>query len=253
LIIAGNEDMYGASYLCSKAAFSMGVGLVKIITTKSNKELLNDKLPEAIVISYSDKTDEELQRIVSDELKWCDTVLVGPGLGVGTKAARLIGMCIGSFKKLIIDADGINILAMNPALKEKLHSNIILTPHLGEAHRLCGLSIKNIQDDMFLVCSDLVNKFRVSCVLKDARSVIINSRGEKYINVNGNSGMAKAGSGDVLAGIIAGLVTTGMEINDASAYGPFIHGLVGDIASEEHGEYGMLPTDMIKAIKEIFV
>ena len=250
LIIAGSETMYGAAYLCSAAAFAIGVGLVKVITSENNKQMLNDKLPEAIVISYGDNEDDRIG-IVKNELEWCDTILIGPGLGLSNRSCKLVDMCISTGKNIIIDADGLNTIARYPELKEKLHNKTVITPHLGEAARLCGMNITDISKDILMVCEQMAETMRVSCVLKDARTVIYTSNGDKYINMSGNSGMAKAGSGDVLAGIIAGLVATGMDINDAAAFGPYIHGRAGDIARQKYGEYTMMPTNIIESVSQI--
>ena len=246
VIIAGNEDMYGACYMCSRASFALGTGLIKILTTKENKYLLNEKLPEAIVVTYD---DDNYSEIIKKELTWCDTILVGPGIGATKRSENIVKLCLKEKKNTIIDADGINVISGSDTLKEMLHDKVVLTPHLGEMSRLINMSISDISKDMIKVCKKWADALGVSIVMKDSHTIICNTRDEIFINLTGNSGMAKAGSGDVLAGIMAGLVSTGVEINKAAAVAPFIHGISGNIAKRKQGEYAMLPTDIISAME----
>lgn len=248
LIIAGNEDMYGAAYMSAMASFYMGVGLIKILTTENNKPIINEKLPEAIVVAID---DSNVRDILNTEISWCDTMLIGPGMGVSKRTEEILGICLDAGKKTIIDADGINALSASEALKGKLHNQVIITPHLGEMSRFIKKSIKEIADNMVESCRMASKKYGISVVMKDTRSIITNALLETYINMNGNSGMAKAGSGDVLAGIISGITATGVEINNAACVGAYIHGLAGSLAREEYGEYSMMPTDMIKSLKRV--
>lgn len=248
IIIAGNEEMYGACYLCSRAAFSLGAGLVKILTTKENKALINDKLPEAIVVTYDDKNYSE---IIKKELVWCDTILVGPSIGNTKRSENIVRLCLKENKNTIIDADGINVLSNSDILKETLHDKVVLTPHLGEMSRLIDMPISEISKDMVRVCQTNAKALGVSIVMKDSHTVICNTRDEVFINLTGNSGMAKAGSGDVLAGIMAGLAATGMEINRVASVAPFIHSIAGNMAKIKHGEYAMLPTDIIGVVENL--
>ena len=250
LIIAGNEDMYGAAYLCSAAAFSLGVGLIKVMTTENNKHLLNEKLPEAIVIAYK---EDDLKEKLENELLWCDSILIGPGMGVSENTRIAITKALATKKKIIIDADALNTISKYVELKNKLHENVVITPHVGEASRLTGLDIPYISDNIIDVCKKISKEYKISCVLKDARTVISDRNGSTYINLSGNNGMAKAGSGDVLAGIIAGLVSTGLDIEKAAAFGPYIHGLAGDKARDNKNLYSMMPSDIIEAIPQIIV
>ena len=244
LIIAGNEDMCGAAYMCASAAFSMGVGLVKVATTKNNKSIINNMLPEAIVIG----DDEDS---IAQSLEWCDVILIGPGMGVSDRTEQLIKVAFEANKPILLDADAINVMAKNRYLLKYLDEKAILTPHLGEMSRLVECAISDISKDMINVCKNKAKELGCSIVMKDSRTVICTSKGDIYINLSGNSGMAKAGSGDVLAGIIAGIMTTTKNVEAGAVYGPVVHGTAGDITREQFGEYGMMPTDIIKALKII--
>lgn len=250
MIFAGNENMCGAALLCAKAAFYMGCGLVKIITTQNNKEIINNHLPEAIVVSIPDKK-EELEALILSSVAWCTTILAGPGMGESDRTNYIIEQILKADKPTVIDADGINALSKDESLMNLLHSKVVITPHLGEMSRFSDTPIEQIRNDLIGFARKISNKYKINLVMKDARTIIVNRNNQSFINMSGNSGMAKAGSGDVLAGILAGLVATGMQIEKASYMAPFVHGIAGDIAKEQEGIYSMLPSDIILALKKL--
>lgn len=262
LIIAGSENIYGACYLSAKAAMTTGAGLVKVYTHKNNVDILKEQLPEAINVPYTEYNEEELSAL----LKWCDCLLIGPGIGTGAMSSKMLNYALQHFEgHIIIDADGLNILAnylyskttsahfaSNFDLSSFTDSNadIIITPHLMEMSRLTGHPVAFINQNMEQVARDFSAAHDVTVVLKNYVSVITDP-GSTFINTTGCPGMATAGSGDVLAGIIAALSYEGLDSTLTAALGSFIHGSAGELAEKEKGQRGMLASDIINYISEV--
>lgn len=265
LIVAGSEGMSGAAYLSAKACYKTGAGMVKVLSSLSNRTILQTLLPEALFASYD--TDEEL----IDAIRWADTIVIGPGLTISKKAKELLEAVIniGQKAKIVVDADAINILAAMIEDSEANHrdkrltigeranklvdilpKNTILTPHLMELSRLIGIGIANISANIFDIANQCSYNNELVYVLKDART-IVSHIDRKYVNNSGNNGMATAGSGDVLTGIIAGLLAQGMEAFMAASLAVYIHGLAGDIAKDRLGEYSLMAGDIIDAISDV--
>ena len=251
LVIAGSDNMSGAAYFSAKAAYRCGAGLVRILTTKSNREALQKLLPEAVLGFYDDISLKELEK----HIQWADGIVVGPGLSTDEMAAKLLYEvmdclkdCDRASKKVILDADALNILAKDGRVKEVY--GCVITPHLGEMSRLIRKEIKDIKENIIEEAKIFAKAFGCVCVLKDARTIV--SDGEKvYVNVSGNSGMATAGSGDVLTGIIAGMFANGMDVFGGAVLGTYIHGCAGDAARAELGEYFMKADDIADFIKNV--
>lgn len=241
-IIAGNEEMYGAAYMSALSAFYMGVGLVRVVTTKNNKELINQSIPEAIVNTY-----EEIEKAIM----WSDVLVVGPGMGVSDRTYNTLKKVLETKKPVVIDADGINTFSSYKDLFQMLHKDVIFTPHLGEMSRLVNKSITEIKKDMIGTAKSFCKTYNINLVMKDFRTIITDCDGVTYINMTGNSGMSKAGSGDVLSGIMGAVLAMTRDVKKTSYLGPYIHGISGDIAKKEYGEYAMMPTDIIKSIKRL--
>lgn len=256
LVVAGSADMSGAAYLCAKAAYSMGAGLVKIMTPQENRQILQTLLPEAILSSYRNGQEpENLEKLSSQVEKncgWADVIVLGPGMGQGSTAKFLVQEFLSNaYVPMIIDADGLNIIASDPDLTGFYTENLILTPHLGEMARLTGKTVPEIQEDLPSCGAQYSSDSGVICVLKDAATVVTGRDGQCYVNSSGNSAMAKAGSGDVLSGTIAGLLALGMENWDAAVLGVYIHGTAGDRVLEKKGSHGLLARDLTEEIAAI--
>ena len=151
----------------------------------------------------------------------------------------------------VIDADGINNISEDERLKKKLHKNVVITPHLGEMSRFLNIPVEEIASNLIKYGREVNYKYNINCILKDARTVITTEQ-ETFINLSGNSGMATAGSGDVLTGIVAALIGIGVEFNNATVLAPYIHGLAGDKAMEYVSKTSMMATDIIEGIKILF-
>ncbi|NLO08650.1 MAG: NAD(P)H-hydrate dehydratase [Clostridiales bacterium] len=258
LVIAGSEGMSGAAYLSAKACLKMGAGMVKILSSQMNREILQTLLPEALFASYD--TDKS----ISSSISWADVIVIGPGLGLSEKTEELLNAVINLKPKarLIIDADAINTLAARldnddettvsrmELIADLLPTNSILTPHPMELSRLMGLSMADIQKNIIDIANQCSYNNELVYVMKDTRTIVTKSA-QKYINSSGNNGMATAGSGDVLTGIIAGLVAQGMEAFEASCLGVYIHGLAGDVAKDKMSEYSLMAIDIADAIHDI--
>ena len=249
LIIAGSKDISGAAYLCAAAAFRVGAGLVRVFTAKENREVIQRLIPEVMVNTYD--TDKFDKKALEACLKWSDVVAVGPGLSTGVLQKIIVEEVLKEQLPTVIDADGINNIAEDERLKRKLHKNVIITPHLGEASRLMNVSVKEIASDLIKYAKRINYKYNVNCILKDARTVIA-TEDKMYINLTGNSGMATAGSGDVLTGITAGLLAIGVDLDNTCVMAPFIHGLAGDLAVQKTSKAGLMASDMIAELKGIF-
>lgn len=250
LIVAGGDDMPGAAIMSAKAAYCNGVGLVKIYTSESNRTTIQSVLPEVIIKTYQGQIAAE---DVTRELEWADAVVIGPGLGMSDNAYTLVKRVISECKvPLVIDADALNILSKNNEWMLYNHTDWVITPHLGEFSRLSKLSIEHIQNNLTEVALDYAKRFNCIYVLKDFHTVVANPHGLSYLNLSGNNGMATAGSGDVLTGIIGSFLAQGMPSIEAASYGVFLHGMAGDVACENMGMRSIMASDIIDGLKEVW-
>ena len=244
LLIAGNEMISGAALLSASSVLHTGAGMVKVHTRKENRAILPVQLPEAMYCFYGKK--EIKSEALAESLEWADVVGIGPGLGTNKQAEALLEFVLKYSKRpLVIDADGLNLLKSKLDLLEKYEYPVIMTPHLGEFSRLSGLSIKDWKQQPIELTNELAHRYNVTLVCKDARTVIADGGQNVYVNTTGNSGMATAGSGDVLTGILLGLLAQGYAPLDAAVMGVCVHGLAGDEAAKEKGKYAMVAGDLI--------
>lgn len=253
LVAAGCADMSGAAYLCGLTAYRMGAGLVKIMTVEENRQILQTLIPEAILASYDSRMAQEnperFHEMVERECAWADVVVLGPGIGRGDHTKLLVQeFMMNAYVPMVIDADGLNTIAAYPELTQYFTENIIITPHLGEMARLTGCPVSEIQQKLVETAVDYSAQYGIQCVLKDAATVVTGRDNQCYINSSGNSSMAKAGSGDVLAGTIAGLLALGEEIWDAAALGVYVHGVAGDRIRSRKGPHGLLASELADEI-----
>lgn len=248
LIVAGSRDISGAAVLCAKAAFRAGAGLVRIFTHENNRDIIAKLIPEAMINTYN--TEKFDKKAFEACLNWCDVVAVGPGIGIGTIQQMIVEQVIESKIPAVIDADGINNIAADERVKKNFHKKLILTPHLGEMSRLINKPVKEIAENLIYYAKELNYRYGANVVLKDARTVIATG-GQIYINLSGNNGMATAGSGDALTGIISALIGIGCDFEKAAVMGPYVHGLAGDIAAYKVSKTGLMATDIIEEIKSV--
>ena len=252
LCICGSSGMAGAAYLAAKAAYRMGAGLVEIFTHESNRVILQTALPEAIVSVY---TDEYSADDLIPSLKRASCIVAGCGLGVTPLSRQILSdLLINNDIKntpLVLDADGLNILSKNPSLL-KYAKGAVMTPHPAEMSRLTGCTVESILDNTAKEACKYAKAHSVICLLKDHRTVVSDGSTRIYRNLTGNSGMATGGSGDVLSGIIGGILAqlgnVSSDIFTLTALGAYIHGRSGDLAAKDLGEYSLMAGDIIEYI-----
>lgn len=250
--------MAGAAFLSAKASYLTGAGLVKIWTAEENRIILQQLLPEAILETYAAVPDdaENVSAAVPDDmegfLSWASALVVGPGLGTGAYSSAIVQKVLQTAKvPVILDADGLNIVSEHPQWLREAKGTVIVTPHLGEMARLLHRDIVSIQDNLLQNAREFAAEYHVICVLKDARTITALPDGSAWVNTSGNNGMATAGSGDVLTGIISGLIAQGMKPESASSMGVYLHGLAGDVQKAEKGAYSLMAQDILEGITRV--
>ena len=258
LIIAGSKDMSGAAYLSGKAAYRMGVGLVNIMTVKEVADRISIALPEAVyttideeIINQNLSEEESANNKILNTIKEYDNIVIGPGLGKSDETLWLIEKVLEKKTKTIIDADALNLIVEHRELINKLHGKCIITPHMAEMSRLTKRDIKDIIDNPYKAAVKVAESAGVTCLLKDAHTIIATNEGKVFINLTGNNGMSTAGSGDVLSGILGALMALGTNFDYVAGLGAYIHGACGDLCAEHNGQASMMAGDMIEEIKNI--
>jgi NAD(P)H-hydrate epimerase len=248
LVIAGSESMSGAAYLSAKAAYTSGAGLVRIYTHRANHDILAGLLPETLLDCYDSFSLETLQA----HLSWADVVIIGPGLSKYEISVNLVKETLcHSTKPCIIDADAVNILAEHPEFAEQRTCKTVLTPHMMEMSRLTGESVRELTGHRLESIERVLDTCADVCVLKDAVTMIGDRFGRTYVNTSGNSALSKGGSGDVLTGILGGLIAQGMELTEAAALAVFLHGCAGEKMSSAKGYYSVLASDLMTGLTEL--
>lgn len=246
LMITGSDGMAGAAYLSAKAAYTAGAGLVQIYTAKDNRPILQELIPEAIIATYDRYDENKLEEL----LQWADVVCIGCGLGVHKTSEAILTYTITNVSvPCVVDADGLNILARHKELLEQEGGPVILTPHMKEMAGLLDCSVKELKENRMEKLSAFTEEFGYVCALKDSRTVVSRRGRQKFVNTAGNSAMAKAGSGDVLAGILAGLLAQKMKPYEAAVLGVYLHACGGDAAKKEKGVYSVLAEDLISGVQ----
>lgn len=240
LVVAGSENYPGAAYLACAAIYRIGAGLVTLVTTSTVKIIVSKKLPEVTFLSYNE---------VLERLSEYDVLLFGSGLGQKQVTVKFIEKLLKEkLPKTIIDGDGLNILSRMGNWWEDLQSEIILTPHMGEMSRLTGLSIDKIQKRRIDIAQEFANKWGKVVVLKGANSVLVSPAGEVMISPFTNPLLSTAGTGDVLSGVIAGLLAQGLDSFDASCLGVYVHGMAGETLKEKLDDAGLLASELLPVL-----
>ncbi len=254
-VLAGSRNYTGAPFLCAQAALRTGAGAVVLGVPKSIHLLLARKLTEVMVHSLDENPDgsvsPECLETVLGQCAWSDVVIVGPGLSKNQKTTALLSTLIPRIEKpLVLDADGLLPLAKSPTLVRKRDFPTILTPHAGELSRMFAKDAAWIEKERVSASRKAAAHFACTVVLKGSPTATALPGGEVYLNTTGNPGMATAGSGDVLSGIIGGLLGQGVLSSSAGYAGAFLHGLAGDLAEHRFGQRGMLALDICEQIPE---
>ncbi|MBQ6264210.1 MAG: NAD(P)H-hydrate dehydratase [Clostridia bacterium] len=249
LNICGSKRMQGAAVLAAKGACRMGTGLVTAAFPDAAYGAVSAKLTEPLLLSLP--CDEkgfltaDAFGEISEKMKKATAILAGCGLGVTEGTKQIIQLLLlNSQIPVVIDADGLNIVAENPALLDKSSSNIVITPHPGEMSRLCGKTVEEITENPIRTALRFAKKHNITVVLKSANTVVCAPDCPVYINSTGNSGLARGGSGDLLAGMIVSLLSQGMSAFYAACCAVYLHGLCADRYAEEHSSRFILPGDL---------
>ena len=249
LNIAGSDYMTGAAFLSSVSALKIGCGYCFLCSS------------EKVINAVSSQTNSVVyvpQNKVCDYINDADVIEIGCGLGTDSHSIRMFSKILDNAytsTPLIVDADAINILAQNDFdqiydFTNKKFEKLILTPHPKEASRLLGISLEKVLSNIEESAWEITKKFNCVTVLKNHKTFICAPDGRKYTNSTGNNAMAKAGSGDVLTGMLSGLIAQGMEIFEAACLGVYLHGLCGDLAKEKLTQYSVMAEDLISFIPE---
>lgn len=249
LLVCGSYGMAGACVMAARAALRSGVGLVEIAVEKELYPIIAPAVPEAVITVLDGKQPEEADDWLRAALRRCSACLVGCGLG--ERAEQLCPIVLAHCEgPLVLDADALNFLSRHP--ETKLPANCVLTPHPGEMSRLSGMPVREIQQNRLAAAGREAAARNAVLVLKGAGTVTAAPTGACALNPTGNAGMAKGGSGDVLAGIIGSLLAQGLAPFEAAAVGAYVHGRAGDLCAARLTQRSMLPTDLTEALPLAF-
>lgn len=248
-VAGGSKGMSGAAYLAAKAAYRTGCGLVSIVCPEANRVIYQTQLPEAVLKVYPDEDAGE--DWLKDALAGSSAIVLGPGLGQSENALNLVRWTLeAASMPVVLDADGLNLLAAHPELWSKVPFGTVITPHPAEMARLLRCPVETVTADIPGTALSFAEEHGVVCVLKSHRTAV--SDGNRLmVNNSGNSGMATGGSGDVLAGIIASLIAQGMAPYGAACAGVYLHGLAGDDAAARLGEHALMASDIIDSLPAV--
>ena len=252
VIVAGSKTMPGAAAMAAMAALRSGCGLVKIIAPVSICGMLNIMVKEAIVIPAAEQGGimlPELSPEAKEAIINADSILIGCGLGKGKHEVLINNILSIASCGVIIDADGINCLSGKTDIIQ--NKNVLLTPHVKEFSRISGIDVNDIEKNRIQTADSFARDMGIHLLLKGSRTVITYGGSNKYVSVKTTSALSKAGSGDVLAGVISSLCAQGMSLTDAAAAGCFIHSCAGLTAEREIGAFGCVSGDLIELIPRV--
>lgn len=260
LCVVGSRGFAGAAALALSGALRMGAGLVRCALPESIYPIVSTLVPEAVFTLLAENEEGRISKeALGDILKAAekaDAVLIGPGLGIDSDTKVLVQALLETLEiPVLLDADGINCISKHIDIMSKVKCPLVLTPHEGEFSRLTGLSSSFIRENREEVLRSFTAE-NSSVVLLKGRDTLVSKKGEEtFRNPTGNPGMAVAGSGDVLSGMIASLMAQGVSPFEAALLGAYLHGAAGDMAEKELTMYSLLPSDLViyipKAIKDL--
>jgi ADP-dependent NAD(P)H-hydrate dehydratase / NAD(P)H-hydrate epimerase len=255
-VLAGSVGFTGAAAMTAEAGLRTGSGLAVLGCAESLNDIFEAKSTEVITHPLPEVRNRRCLALrglgeVREQVKWADALAVGPGIGTYHETRDLIFRLISKLDKpAIFDADALNNLSKDVSQLKGHPAPLVISPHPGEMARLTGKTIAEIQKDRINIALQFAQEYNLVCILKGAPSVIAAPSGQAWINPTGNEGMATAGSGDVLTGIIGGFLAQGMLDIDAAVLGCYVHGLAGDLARDEFGSRGMIAGDILAMLPE---
>lgn len=258
LVVAGSAGMAGAAVLTARAALRGGCGLVFTATPRSVQPVVAAQVAETITMPLPENSDGRLQAealpLLREKWQSCHALAAGPGWTQDESALPILaGILRECPLPVVLDADALNILANHPGMIEGRNHPLVVTPHPGEAARMLSCSVKRVQSDRIRAVREMSARYRATVVLKGAHTVIAGSGGRLAVNVTGNSGMATAGCGDVLTGLLASLLAQGLPAWEASCLAVYLHGLAGDLAAHKLGEAALLAGDLSGYISQAYL
>jgi hydroxyethylthiazole kinase-like uncharacterized protein yjeF len=253
LVIGGSPGMVGAPFLSAKAAMRSGAGLVTLASTKDVTDKLENRVEEIMTLTIPDAHNTaavRLKKFIDD--RKVSVIVFGPGM-VPSSELVLMSLIKGITVPIIVDGGGLSMLKnrLNDS-DGRTTSNLILTPHLGEFQRLVDKPLPRTRDELISMAQNFAVRSGVTLVLKGHPSYVLDLDSTVYENTTGGPGLATAGSGDVLTGIIAGIIAQGVDPTGATQAGVFLHGLAGDLATEEFTEPGLIATDIISYLPKAY-
>jgi len=245
LVIGGDHGMSGALRLVGEAALRTGAGLVSVATREAHAALVSSCRPE--LMCHGAEEAHRLERLVSR----ATVIVIGPGLGQSDWAQEMLSYVVACGKPLVLDADALNLMAAGQLPEVMLRgAKRVLTPHPGEAARLLGQDVQQVQADRFAAANALLEKYGGVCVLKGAGTLVATETGIGVCNA-GNPGMASGGMGDVLSGIIGGLIAQGLDCPEAAQLAVCLHAHAADLAVKTVGERGLIASDLMPVIRRL--
>jgi hydroxyethylthiazole kinase-like uncharacterized protein yjeF len=259
-ILAGSTRYTGAACLCAEAVMRSGAGLATLGVPRSLYPIAATKLKEVMVLPLPETAQGSLALSAFDEirelLKKASCILMGPGLSQAEETKLLIkALLLEANLPMVIDADGLNAIAEDVNLLERINNPVVLTPHPKEMARLTSLDVKEIQANRKNIAKDFALRYNITLVLKGHGTIVTAKDKKEHINTTGNPGMATAGSGDVLSGIIAAFLAQGLNAFEAAKSAVFLHGTAGDLAAKDMTQAGLIASDIInylpKALKRL--
>ena len=255
LIVAGSIGMTGAAYLSTLATLRSGAGLAITCAPRSLNSIYEQKITEGMSISCEDNDKgfftESNYDMIMDHVDWCDSLVIGPGLGSNGETAGLVTKLVKTVNKpMVLDADGLRPFYNNLDLFRDIKSKFVITPHLGEFSQLTGIDSQSIQNNLPVTIDKFMDEFQGVLLLKYSPSIVAwESKG--CVNSTGNPGLATAGSGDVLTGIVAAFIAQGIDTQDAAKIGMYIHGKAGDQLAKSISQHGMIASDLLYKVGRV--
>ncbi len=255
VVIAGSTGMSGAAYLCSQAALVSGCGLVNLAIPKSLNNSMEVKLTE-VITNPQEETKEgtfsaNAYAGICELTQKANAVALGCGMTTHPQVKTLIKKLIKEIDApMVIDADALNSIADEVSLLKEAKKDVIITPHPGEMARLCNIDSQAVQTDRITLAKKFSLKYNATTVLKGHQTVVVDKEGNHYVNTTGNPGMASAGVGDILTGMIVSFIAQGLEPYGAAKLGVYLHGLSGDLAAAKNGQVSLIATNLLECIPE---
>jgi NAD(P)H-hydrate epimerase len=255
MIFAGSDEMPGAAALASSASYVAGSGLVCACVLNNVAQVIHHWQREVVTRILPGKNGMYCKKsveIIKEEINKSDVIVLGPGIGRSPDVTEFVREILNIAQKpVVLDADALNAVSEDVNVLKTLKAPCVITPHPGEMSRLTGLTVEEILKSTKETAVNFANEYYVVTLLKDAHTVIAHPNGNFCINATGNNALSKAGTGDVLTGMISGFLAQGCDIFNASILSAYIHGKAGEAASAQMSNYSVVASDLLKFIPKV--